>query len=289
MKKKYLGIIFLLYSGMLGYVIFFDKLKLYLAPQMQIYIKLSVVPMFIIGLIMVFNSKVHYKFKISDFLLILPLIFFIFAGDGRLTSSFASNRTTNLNIEYRTKSDDKEIGKQEEIMESKDNDKLVEKQQEVKEGSKVEEVTELYDFSNPYFDIVDSSYNELSNYITFAPKADSFKGQTIRVRGFVLKEMPSLPDGFFAIGKYAVSCCVADAGFTGFIAKYDHSKITAGGWYEAEGILDKGKDAEGYDIMYIEVVNIKQISSKSEEQYVYPCYSYGDGSCEDMIKYNLEY
>jgi hypothetical protein len=39
MSKRYLGIICLLYSGLFGYVIFFDKLKNFLAPQMQIYIK----------------------------------------------------------------------------------------------------------------------------------------------------------------------------------------------------------------------------------------------------------
>ena len=98
-----------------------------------------------------------------------------------------------------------------------------------------------------------------------------------------------MPDGYFAIGKYAISCCAADAGFTGFIAKYDNSKITADKWYEVEGILEKGKDKEEYDIMYIKVINIKEISSKGEEQYVYPCYAYDDGSCEAMSKYNLEY
>lgn len=289
--KRYLGIICLLYSGIFGYVVFFDKLKMFLAPQMQIYIKLSIVPMLLIGLVMLFNNKVHYKFKISDLVLILPLILLIFAGDGRLTASFASNRTTNLNTENRTKTEVKETDKQEEKknVESKENEKTEEKQQEVKEEIKVEEHTESYDFSNPDFDIVDASYSELSNYITFAPKADKFKGQTIRVRGFALKKASYLPDGYFAIGKYAISCCAADAGFTGFIAKYDNSKITDDKWYEVEGVLEKGKDAEGYDIMYIKVINIKEISSKDEKQYVYPCYAYDDGACKAMSKYNLEY
>lgn len=283
--KRYLGIICLLYSGIFGYVVFFDKLKMFLAPQMQIYIKLSIVPMLLIGLVMLFNNKVHYKFKISDLVLILPLILLIFAGDGRLTSSFASNRTTNLNTENRTKSEEKVEDKKEEIIGLPKNE---ENKEEVKEEPK-EETTESYDFSNVDFDIVDANYSELSNYITFAPKADKFKGQTIRVRGFALKKASYLPDGYFAIGKYAISCCAADAGFTGFIAKYDNSKITADNWYEVEGILEKGKDKEGYDLMYIKVINIKEISSKGEEQYVYPCYAYDDGSCEAMSKYNLEY
>ncbi len=282
MSKRYLGLICLLYSGIFSYVVIFDELKLFLAPQMQIYVKLSIIPMLLIGLVMLFNNKVHYKFKISDLVLILPLILLIFAGDGRLTSSFASNRTTNLNTDNRTKSEEKiEDKKEEEIIELP---KSEEKQEEVKE-----ENINNYDFSNVDFDIVDASYSELSNYITFAPKADKFKGQTIRIRGFALKKASYLPDGYFAIGKYAISCCAADAGFTGFIAKYDNSKIIADKWYEVEGILEKGKDKDGYDIMYINVINIKEISSKGEEQYVYPCYAYDDGSCEAISKYNLEY
>ncbi len=286
MSKRYLGLICLLYSGIFGYVVIFDKLKNFLAPQMQMYIKLSIIPMLLIGLVMLFNNKVNYKFKISDLILVLPLVLLIFAGDGRLTSSFASSRITNLNTENRTKSEEKvEAKKEEEIIELP---KSEEKKEEVKEEPTEENINN-YDFSNVDFDIVDASYSELSNYITFAPKADKFKGQTIRVRGFALKKASYLPDGYFAIGKYAISCCAADAGFTGFIAKYDNNKITTDKWYEVEGILEKGKDKDGYNIMYINVINIKEISSKGEEQYVYPCYAYDDGSCEAMSKYDLEY
>ena len=197
-------------------------------------------------------------------MLILPLVLLIIAGDGRLTASFASNRTTNLNTEKRTKSEEKVETKKEEIIES-------------------------YDFSNVDIDVIDASYVDLSNYITFSSKAEKFESQTIRVRGFALKKASYLSKGYFAIGKYAISCCAADAGFTGFIAKYDNSKITKDKWYEVEGILEKGKDADGYNIMYINVINIKEISSTEEEQYVYPCYAYDGGYCEAIQKYNLEY
>ena len=283
MSKRYLGIICLLYSGIFGHVLLFDKIKLFLAPQMQIYIKLSIIPMLLIGFVMLLNNKVYYKFKISDLLLILPLVLLIFSGDGRLTSKFASNRTINLNVENRTKSIDKKekLNKQQES-----------KKRNIKDNSKEsteDEYEDTYDFSEPYFEIVDENYNELSSYITAAPKADKFKGQTIRVRGFALKNAKYLPKGYFSIGKYVISCCVADAGFAGFIVKYDDDKIFENKWYEIEGILEKGKDKEGYDIMYIKAINVRKIDSKNEEQYIYPCYSYGDGSCKSLSKYNLEY
>ncbi len=261
--KRYLGIICLLYSGIFGYVVFFDKLKLFLAPGMQIYVKLSIIPMMLIGLVMLFNNKVNYKFKISDLILILPVILLILSGDGKLSISFASNRVLNFNIENKVLSEDTES---------------------TKEKSDIDKKT--YDFSKPYFEIVDENYVELANYITFAPKASKFEEKTIRVKGFALK-MEYLSDSYFALGKYAISCCVADAEFAGFIIEYDNSKVIENKWYEVEGILKKGKDADGYDIMYIKVINIKEMDSS--EQYVYPCYAYDNGSCKAVTKYNLEY
>ena len=282
MSKKYLGLILLLYSCIFGYVLIFDKLKLFLAPGMQIYFKLSIIPMLLIGLVMLFNNKVQYKFKVSDLVLILPLIFLIFAGDGRLTSSFASNRTTNLNYENRTKN---EVKAKEEIIElPKSEEEIAKVKEEPKEGTK-----ETKDFSNVDFDIVDANYNELSNYITFEKNADRFKGQTIRVKGFALTNVSYLLNGYSLVGKYVISCCAADADFTGFVVKYGNNKIVENKWYEIEGVLEKGKDQDGYDIMYINVINIKEISNDGEEQYVYPCYAYDDGSCEAVSKYDLKY
>ena len=288
MSKRYLGLICLLYSAIFGYVVIFDKLKNYLAPGMQIYIKLSIIPLLFIGIVMLLNNKVHYNFKISDLILILPLFLLIAAGDGRLTASFASNRTINFNKENKIKNELKEEDKNKTEV-NKENIQTNDENKEIEEETPLEEFTESYDFSNPNFNIIDASYNILSNYITYAPKAEKFKGQTIKVKGLALKKANYLPNGYFAIGKYAISCCAADASFTGFIALYNNSKITENNWYEIEGILEKGKDAEGYDIMYIKVINIKEINSKDEEQYVYPCYYYDDGACKEMSKYNLEY
>ena len=103
MKKRFLGLICLLYSGIIIYVLVFDKLKNFLAPQMQIYIKLSLIPIVLLGFVMLFSNNITYKFKIGDLILILPLVFMILAGDGRLTASFASNRMTNIKKENKRK------------------------------------------------------------------------------------------------------------------------------------------------------------------------------------------
>lgn len=138
------------------------------------------------------------------------------------------------------------------------------------------------------YDIVDEVYMDLSYFITFAEKQKQFIGKTIRIRGFVNKHEQYVPKGYFAIGKYGVSCCTADAGFVGFFVK-ETEKVVENNWYEIKGILEKAKDSAGYSRIAIKINNIKEIDSKKEEEYVYPCYSYKDGKCEEMKKYNFEY
>ena len=276
MSKKYLGIICLLYAGVFSYVVFFDKLKNFLAPSMQIYIKLSIIPLIIIGLVILVKNNNHYQFKVIDLVLILPLILLILAGDGRLTSSFASNRSTNFKSNSVTNKDT--------IKED------IKEKEEIEEETKQEEkVSESFDFSNPYFNVVDYNYIELAYYMGESSKAIKFEGKTIKVKGFALKDIEFMDSNYFAIGKYEISCCAADASYIGFIVKYDDNIISSDKWYEIEGVLEKGKANDGNDIMYIKIINIKEINSNSEEQYVYPCYSYGDDACEDLSKYNLEY
>ena len=274
MKKRFLGIICLLYSAIILWVWVSDNLKNFLAPSMQIYIKLAFLPFLILGLVMIFNNKIPYQFKKSDIIFILPLIFLIFSGDGRLTSSFATNRIINFNAENRVQLEENEVSKEKEELEQ--------------EQPKEEELKEEYDFSNPYFVIEDANYNELSNYITFEERASKFEGKTIVVRGFVINDVSFLSEEYVAIGKYTISCCVADAEFTGFVVKYDGDKMEENKWYEVKGILEKGKDKDGYNIMYIKVIYLDEIDSSKEEQYIYPCYAYDDGICEAVSKYNLE-
>ena len=280
MKKRFLGFICILYSIIIIYAMISNKLKNYLAPNMQIYLELSVIPLLIIGLILCLNNKINYKFKISDLILLLPLFMLLFSGDGRLNASFAVNRMTNMNLTNKTQKDNKQ---EEDIVVTPDLD-LTDDTQDNNELA-----NETYDFTNPYFDINDRTYDTLANYITFASKASKFIGKTIRVRGFAITNAAYLAPGYFSIGKYGISCCAADANFVGFIAKYDPSKVENNKWYELEGVIEEGIYDKTSKIMAIRVINIKEINGKNEEQYVYPCYSYEDSMCTELHKYDLEY
>ena len=141
-----------------------------------------------------------------------------------------------------------------------------------------------------YFNVIDSSYVDLASYISFDPSAIKYEGKGIRIRGFAVLESPFLPDGdWFLIGKYGTNCCAADSSFAGWYAKYDLSKVEKDKWYQVEGIIREGKDKDGLQIMYVDVVSMEEIDGNKEEQYVWPCYTYDDGKCSEIQKYNLEY
>lgn len=264
MSKKFLGVISFLYALIFSYVVLFDKIKHFLAPQIQIYIKLSIIPLFLLAIILFFKEEEDYQFKISDLILILPLVMLILAGDGRLNSHFAKTRNRRVSISAQGK-----------------------------EESKTEEYDYIlkgdYDFTRPYFYVTNKSYGEIADYLSFGSGKDRFIGKTIKVSGFALKKASYIPDNYFALGKYLITCCAADADFTGFIVKEDKYKIKSDAWYDIEGVLLKGKDKENHDILYIKIINLKEINGKKELTYVYPCYSSGEDGCYATKKYKFDY
>lgn len=299
MKKHFLGIVCFAYTFLILYVKFSNNLKNYLAPQMQKYILWSVPVLFLIGLVMYFNNHIHYKFKFSDLVLLLPILMIIFAGNGRLSTSLANNRnnfsnTSKQKVSSVTKDNNKTDAKKEnDLEESKEENSEITKTGEETTNNSVQEQTPTYDFSSIDYDVVDASYSMLSGILSYPESSgydlNKFVGKKIRVRGFAVKKgLPYLPSGYFAIGKYIISCCVADAGYGGFFAKYDLKRIKEDTWYEIEGILEKTQDNYGDNVLAIKVININEIDGNKEEQYAYPCYSYDDGSCSIIDKYDLE-
>ena len=51
--------------------------------------------------------------------------------------------------------------------------------------------------------------------------AKKFVGKTIKVKGFAVDYSDYLNDGYYALGKYSITCCAADAEFAGFMIKTD--------------------------------------------------------------------
>ena len=72
--KKFLGFICLAYSFIIAYLWIFNQLKNFLAPTMQIYIKVSLIPLIIVGFVLYYSEHIHYKFKIRAFILFTRFI-----------------------------------------------------------------------------------------------------------------------------------------------------------------------------------------------------------------------
>ena len=298
MRKRFLGIICLIYVALILYVKLTGNLGNYLAPQMQKYIIWSVVPLLIIGLVICLNNHISYKFKFTDIVLLLPIVMIIFAGDGRLTASLANNR----NMLYKG-TINKVIYEDEEQIENKEESNINQEEQTNEETNKEENKTEEnnneeiltpkaeYDFSTVDYDVVDESYSMLTGILTYPDMyrkdINYFVGKKIRVKGFAVKKSQYISNGYFSIGKYVISCCAADASFGGFFAKYDLNKIEENTWYEVEGVFEKMKNSDENDALAINVINIKKIDESKEQQYVYPCYSNDDGSCSVLSNYDF--
>ncbi|MBE6157355.1 MAG: TIGR03943 family protein [Firmicutes bacterium] len=263
MKNKFLGIISITYSLLITYVFITGNLKNYLAPTMQKYIIASILPLLIIGVVILKEKHSHYKFKLTDLILLLPIVMIILSSDGRLTTKLAANRTINPSKT------------------------TIKEKHQKKKNAKV--AKEPINTDEIYFDVKDEIYSELANYLTFEENAKKYEGKTIKVKGFIAEYESGLPKDYYAIGKYGVSCCIADASFVGFYVKNNSdTKLEYDKWYEVEGVLEntKGKYNESLTII---PTKITEVDGKKEEQYIYPCFNYGDGTCPLLQKYDLDY
>ena len=280
MKKKYLGFVCFIYVFIIIYVWLSGNLNNYLAPNMQFYLKLSIIPISIIGVLFLV-CDIHYKFKYSDLLLVIPLIVIILAGDGNLSVSFAQNKVIKI-----SRRSNEEIVDNNKVIDTEvvDNNQIVDNSKKEEEQNNI--VVEDEDI---YFDIDDSVYSYLADYITYMSGAQKYVGKTIKFRGFAVDYSEYLPSGYVAIGKYYISCCAADAEFSGFVVKQDGYNISENSWYEVEGVLELAKDIDGYNIMTIVPKTIKKIKQGDESQYVYQCNNYGDGKCSNLLEYDLGY
>lgn len=268
--KKFLAFVCFLYASLIIFIWLKGDLNNYIAPNMQIYIKTSVFFLIIIGIVL-FVNKINYRFKVSDLILLLPFILIMFASDGVLSVDIAKVKATSKS---RNKTEINEIKKDE----NKQNDNII-------ENTPITQ-NKIEDF---YFDIEESTYSYLADYLTYMTGARKYVGKTIKAKGFAVDYNEYLTDDYFAFGRYMITCCAADAEFTGFMVKYPSEKIEYGKWYEVEGYLELGKDNEGYDVMTINPTSVKEVSQGDSNNNVYSCDSYGKGECEKLQKYDLEY
>ena len=74
MRKIFFSCVSIIYSAVILYTIISNKIGNYLSPNMQSYLIYSVLPLLVIGIVLFFDTG-NKKIKISDLILLLPLLF----------------------------------------------------------------------------------------------------------------------------------------------------------------------------------------------------------------------
>lgn len=261
MKNRYLGVVCFLYAGIILYLKFSGILNNFIASTFEIYSLITCGVLIIIGITLVMTKKVKGKINCSDFFLLLPIVLLIFAGDGRISTNIAHNRSI-----YNEKA----------IIEVKDENM----------GNNISD--KEIDLSLIDIDIVEANYAYFAEGITFNSDVSQFVGKTVKLKGFISKDTEGVPAGYMVIGKYFITCCVSDASYGGFFIKYNPELLENGEWYEVIGVFESITTNNGK----VAVINVKKatpINGKNEPFYAEACYAYGDGGCEDVLKYNFTF
>ncbi len=96
-----------------------------------------------------------------------------------------------------------------------------------------------------------------------------FNGQAARVLGFVYKE-PAFPEGTFMIGRFTLSCCVADASALGLPAYLADGveDLAAGVWVEVEGTF-QAQEFLGSQVPVLQIAKLTP-TDEPEQPYLYP-------------------
>jgi putative membrane protein len=102
--------------------------------------------------------------------------------------------------------------------------------------------------------------------------ADSFKGKTIELTGFVYRD-EDMSEKQFVIGRFAVQCCSADASPYGLLVQYDKANLyPTDQWIKLTGTIGTTV-YNGVDLMIITARKIQKIDTP-KELYVSPNYDF---------------
>jgi len=97
---------------------------------------------------------------------------------------------------------------------------------------------------------------------------ERYVGKEISMLGFVYKE-PGMKPHQFALGRYLITCCSADASFAGFLCEYDNAgDFKEGNWLTIRGTIKVGQ-YEGSDIPMILISTFNKAEQEPENPYIY--------------------
>lgn len=236
---------------MLASLLMTGDIGLFINPRFKWLIGISIAILVTLTLIQIWHAKERELHRVGFMgyaFMLLPLLAFLLFPPAPLDASMVGKKGVNLgNPNQKTQQSTEKI----EFMTEDPNEpyKLLKK--------------ELLSASTIVF--TEEKYGAVLNAINLSPA--EYQGKKIKVYGFVYRD-EMLKKDEFVLGRYALTCCTADAAVYGFsIKEAPVRKFKNDQWYEITGILDTEK-FEGYDIPVIKYTSSKKIKAP-KEAYIY--------------------
>ncbi|GGE15660.1 hypothetical protein GCM10011571_16630 [Marinithermofilum abyssi] len=115
-----------------------------------------------------------------------------------------------------------------------------------------------------------NSQNYLDRLTTIQMHEEHLNGKKIRTTGFVYRT-DNMPKDLFLVGRYAMTCCAADASVTVFFAKVPQpDQWREGTWIEVEGTLGF-TEVENSRVPMVKSSSVKKIKPL-KDPYIYSNY-----------------
>ncbi|KRF04823.1 hypothetical protein ASG89_21210 [Paenibacillus sp. Soil766] len=281
-----------------------DALQLYIAPRMMIYVKIASVVLYIIACFQGFMALRSYWRKpvacdchpqaprsilrnsVAYGILVLPLMIGFLLPDTALNSSMVAAKGMNLSAattsmttsrteSYNMPSIPKPATSSQTLRDSQP-----EAAQTAQPESEIEQLFKSPDEWNEDFAkmgvilyqkdrilVQPDIYMEILSTIDLFQ--DNFIGKEIELTGFVYREEDKMRTDQIVVGRFAVSCCSADASPYGVLVEFPTAtNYPQDMWVKVTGTIQNGH-YNGNDIFKIEAAKIEKIEAPSSP-YVYP-------------------
>ncbi|MBU5212951.1 TIGR03943 family putative permease subunit [Heyndrickxia oleronia] len=254
---------------LIGFTLLFYKLLIsnqinyFIAPKMRPYLYFSTFVFMVLGIFQVFKGtsnkketifcdccddhhppKTTFRSVLYYLIFIIPLLTGFLFSDHILGSSIAKNRDIQLQS---STSSNQRIGQTQSITQEKYN---AMKQSLMKKS---------------LIKVVDSNY--LLTVGIIQDNLDLFVNKEIEITGFVHRE-EGFPPNQIIIGRFAISCCIADASVYGLMAKGKVTNLKNDSWVQVKGRLGKGDDESESILPVLEIESFKNIP-EPKQPYVY--------------------
>ncbi|MCP3029067.1 TIGR03943 family protein [Halobacillus sp. A5] len=283
---------------LLGFGLFIIKLLIsgdiqkFIAPRMMPYMYFALAVIAVLGLIQFFKSDSeeghacecghNHDYSSSKTrsilvysLFIVPIITGMLFSDHVLGSSQAANK--GFKYELRTASADDDNYSNSEVSEGEEDGTETgsdpvhqsEEQDDPAILSTKDRYPDLYEELSSADRFTMSEDNYIGTISLLEEEVDQYIGKEIKMNGFVFRE-DGFPDDRLVVGRFGISCCVADGGVYGVLVQGDGQNFDQyknDTWIEVTGTVKKVEHND-WELPMIEPTEIKTIDAP-KEPYVY--------------------